>query len=132
MTWRRILLVLGVIALVAQCVGLYSPSGPPSTPGMPSDKIGHLIGFVAPAALFVAARVDWRLVAALSVAQAVISELVQGFLLPDRTGDLADLLTDLAGTVVGVLLGLLARRWVPVTAGGPAERPAEGTGDLDA
>jgi len=114
---RRILLILGVVALLVQFYGLYSPSGPPSTPGMPSDKIEHLLGFAVPVALFIAARVDWRLVAGLAVLQAIASELVQGLLLSDRSGDLWDIVADLTGTAIGCVVGWFARRFT-------ADRPS--------
>lgn len=124
MTWRRILLVLGAMAVVAQCYGLYSPSGPPSTPGLPLDKIGHLLGFAVPAALFVAARVDWRIVAGLATLQAVASELVQGLLFVDRSGDVWDVMADLAGLGLGCGIGWFVQRRADRTEGLRRSRPA--------
>ena len=40
-------------------------------------------------------------------AHAVVSELVQHWLLPHRSGDAADVLADLAGVALGVLAGRL-------------------------
>lgn len=94
-------LLLGGIALVVQCIGLYGPPGPAAPPGIPLDKVNHLIGFAVPVALFLLAGVDRRLVIGLAVLQAVVSEVVQGLLLPERAGDPWDLLADAVGILAG-------------------------------
>jgi len=95
------LIVLGIVAVVVQCIGLYGPPGPPAAPGLPVDKVEHLLGFAVPVGLFVAARVNPWWVLGLAVGQAVTSEVVQGLLLPDRSGDPLDLLADLVGIALG-------------------------------
>ena len=93
--------MLGAAALVVQCIGLYGPPGPPSPSGVPLDKINHIVGFAVPVALFLLARVDWRIVIGLAVVQAILSELVQGLLLADRSGDPLDLVADVVGIGLG-------------------------------
>ncbi|HIT74556.1 MAG TPA: VanZ family protein [Candidatus Avipropionibacterium avicola] len=108
--WRWTLLALGIAAFIVQCYGLYGPPGPPSDSTLPIDKIAHLGGFAVPVALFVGARVSIGWVCGLAVVQAVASELVQWRFLPQRSGDPLDLLADLLGIGIGVLVGLLLRR----------------------
>lgn len=120
MNARGVLLLLGAGAFVVQCVGLYGPPGPPSPSGIPLDKINHVIGFAVPVALFTLARVDWRIIAAAALAQAAASEIVQGMLLPERSGDPLDLLAD----VVGIGLGFgAAAAWIRSRSGPSSGRP---------
>ncbi|MFW6600516.1 VanZ family protein [Propionibacteriaceae bacterium Y2011] len=110
MTWRRLLILLGIVATIVQCYGLYGPAGTPSAPGLPLDKVAHVLGFALPVGLFVAARIDWRWVAAVAVGQALVSEFVQGALLSERTADPLDLLADVIGIVLGVAGGRVSAR----------------------
>ncbi len=109
------LIGLSVVAIAVQCYGLYRPVGPPQPDWLPyADKIAHLLGFAVPVALVLLsvawfARVPSRPVMIAVVAafagQAVLSELVQAYLLPNRAGDLADLVADGLGIGLGVLVG---------------------------
>jgi VanZ family protein len=47
---------------------------------------------------------------AVFVGQAVLSEVVQWQLLPNRSGDVVDVVADLTGVALGVLVGLALRR----------------------
>ena len=97
-------------ALAVHVVVLYSPS----TPGVPlfphADKVIHATVFAVP--VWAALRLGMRrwVVVAVAAAHAPVSELVQAVVLRDRTGDVLDVLADLAGVVIGVLLAGGRRR----------------------
>lgn len=75
-----------------------------------SDKVVHLFVFAVPTfAVGWAWRRIWP-VALVFGAHAVVSELVQGFLLPGRSGDPWDAVVDLAGVGVAVAALLVVRR----------------------
>jgi VanZ family protein len=103
-----------LLAVGLQCYGLYRPEGPPQPEWLPNaDKIGHLLGFALPLVLvlLVVARYAGGVsraallgVVGCFVAQAVASELVQGAFYPDRSGDVADLVADLVGIGVGLVI----------------------------
>ena len=78
-------------------------------PGL--DKVGHLLAFALPAA--VAGWLGARRVLVLLVVHALVSEPLQGWLIPTRQPDPLDALADLAG----ILLGLLVARSVRGAAG---------------
>ncbi len=120
---------LALLAILAQCYGLYRPGGPPQPwlfPG--SDKVLHLIGFAAPVALVLqagrrpsaveqlsgSARPSRRFtvtVLALFGVHAVVSELVQGAFYTWRDGDPLDIVADLTGVALGWgVLRLIHRR----------------------
>lgn len=92
-----------VAVLLAQSWTLYSPDLPVvdgglNIPGI--DKIGHFAMFaVVTLALLRVLPVGWALAA--MAAQLVLSEWVQGALLPHRSAEWGDLLADLLGVVVG-------------------------------
>jgi hypothetical protein len=82
--WRW---ALGV-ALAVQLIALYAPRAPavPHINGF--DKVIHIVIFAAPAlaALIVGIRAPWAL--GILAVHAPISELIQHFALPHRSGDL--------------------------------------------
>ena len=90
--------VLG-LAVAVQLVVLYWPRSP-STGGLPIDKLVHaaIFGVV----LWAAARAGLppRPVAVLLAVHAVVSELIQHYLLAGRSGDPGDAIADLAGVVI--------------------------------
>ena len=101
-----------VAAVLVQLVVLYAPSGPGVGPFPQSDKVVHVVVFLVPVTLAVLVTRRPRPVAALFLAHAVLSELVQGTVLPQRSGDPFDALADAVGVGLGVLLGIrLLRRW---------------------
>lgn len=106
----RALVAIGLVAVVVQSVGLYGPPGPGTGSALPLDKVAHLFSFAIAVALFVAAGIRWWLVVGLAVVQAVVSEVVQGLYLSQRSGDVLDLAADGAGIVVGLGFGLLIGR----------------------
>lgn len=109
-TWaRRALWAAFALALALQLVVLYLPSTP-AGPGIPGfDKLVHAGIFLLPAALGVllGLRIGWLVV--VLAAHAVASELVQLTLLPERAGDVWDVVADLIGIALGVVVGLIAR-----------------------
>ena len=95
------------VAVLLSLVVLFAPSadGTPTFPG--ADKLVHLLLFA-----LLAGTTRWRFGPALAglvivAAYAVVSELIQGFALPGRSGDPPDVVADLAGVAAG---WLLARR----------------------
>jgi hypothetical protein len=96
--WRP----LFVLVVAAHLAVLYWPRTP-STGGLPVDKVVHaaVFGIV----LWVAAKAGlwvWP-VAGLLAAHAVVSELIQHYLLAGRSGDPADSVADLVGVVIVTL-----------------------------
>lgn len=106
-----------VATVVLQFVVLYAPRAP-STGGIPYlDKVVHLTVFALVGFTAVLAGVPARLAVALLLAHAVVSELLQHFVLPHRSGDPRDAVADALGTAVGVAAGLLLARRTPASAG---------------
>lgn len=111
---RSIWLPPALMALLVQCVSLYGPAAGPGVIALPgSDKVAHVLMFAVPAALLVLAGVRRQLVAVGLVGQAVVSELVQGWVLADRTGDPLDALADLVGLALGLLVTARSGRPAP-------------------
>ena len=74
------------------------------------DKLTHVLLFGVPVlAAVLALRRPWLVVALLTL-HAPLSEWAQSALLPDRSGDPADVAADAVGVMLGVTGGLLARR----------------------
>jgi hypothetical protein len=93
-------LALG-LALAVQLIVLYFPAGVagPEINGL--DKVVHVCVFLGPAlaALMMGIRARWAL--GILVLHAPISELIQAVGLPQRDGDVFDVLADLTGIVLG-------------------------------
>ncbi len=104
-TWPWV--AFAVVAVVGQCVALYLPDPGPVTAGFDFpgfDKVVHLAIFAVPTfALLRVVPPRWVVLVAM-LAQAVASELIQGTLLPHRSGDPLDAAADLGGIVVGLAL----------------------------
>jgi hypothetical protein len=97
-----------VVSVVVQLVVLYVPRAP-STGALPVDKVVHATIFGA--VLFTGVRLGlpvWPLASGLAV-HAVVSELIQHFLLANRSGDPLDVVADLTGVLIVILV--LRRRW---------------------
>ncbi|PKW27113.1 VanZ family protein [Phycicoccus duodecadis] len=107
---RRILLGALVLAVLVQFVVLYAPRAPGVEPFPNADKVVHLLLFLVPTLLGLAAGLAPRAVVGLLAAHAVVSEVVQGALLPHRSSDPLDVLADLTGVALAVLLWWLVRR----------------------
>jgi VanZ family protein len=102
---------LFAVAVIANLLLLYWPRAP-GTGGVPHlDKAVHFVSFAFVTWTGVRAGIAIRsLVAVLSV-HAIASELIQGALLPGRSGDAADVLADLAGVAcVGLAAGAASWR----------------------
>jgi hypothetical protein len=97
--WRW---ALGV-AMAVQLMVLYAPSAPAGPHVNGFDKVVHLSIFAASvfAALMVGIRARWALV--VLALHAPISELIQHFVLPLRSGDVFDAIADLGGVLLGGL-----------------------------
>jgi hypothetical protein len=102
---RGLIVTAFVGAVVAQCVLLYLPGAHGPSTGLPLDKVVHFTVFALVAALGIWARipVTWLVIGL--VGQAVVSELVQQYLLADRGGEVGDVVADLLGVAAGVLAG---------------------------
>jgi hypothetical protein len=97
--------VLLAVTVAVQLVVLYAPQAPatPSTPGI--DKVVHAAVFGAVAWAAVRCGFPARWVAAVLVAHAALSEVVQHLLLAQRSGDPLDALADTIGVALGLALG---------------------------
>lgn len=104
--WRW---ALGV-AVAVQLIALYAPRAPAGPQVNGFDKVIHLSIFAAPAllALIVGIRARWAL--GVLAVHAPISELIQHFALPHRSGDVFDALADLSGVLLGGLAYLVWNR----------------------
>ena len=92
-------------AVVVNLLLLYWPSAVGGE-GFPYlDKAVHVLTFAAIAATGLWAGVPLRWLAPVLALHAVLSEIVQDRLLSGRSGDIADVLADLAGILVGALAG---------------------------
>lgn len=114
---RRTRLLVGLsasVAVVLQGCVLYWPVVTVEGPVSWTDKVVHVLVFAVPTYLVGAAlrRVVW--VGAVSLVHAPVSELIQYFFLPGRSGDLWDAVVDVIGVALaaGLLLVRVRReRW---------------------
>lgn len=116
---RRLLTTLAALAIVVHLLALYLPGSPePTFDVSGADKAVHVLLFAVP--VWLLGRLTGRiwLVAGVFAGHAVVSELVQLWFVPYRSGDPLDLLADLVG--IGAAVALLTRR---ERAGRPATRP---------
>lgn len=99
---RRVALV---VAVVVQLAVLYWPRTPDvgGVPGL--DLVVHLLVFGAVASTGRRAGVPVVPLLLALVAHAVLSEVVQGYLLAERSGDRRDVVADVVGAAAGLLLG---------------------------
>ncbi len=104
----RLWWTLLVGAVLVQCVVLYAPSGPGTSPFPDADKVVHVLVFLVPVAVALGVGVARWAVVTLFAGHAVVSELVQASLLPGRSGDWRDVVADLVGIGLGVAVWWLA------------------------
>jgi hypothetical protein len=84
---------------------LYIPRSPGvPVEGLPLDKLVHLAVFAVPTYLLIAAGLPRTVVVVVMLGQAVGSEVVQAMALTQRSGDVGDVLADLVGIGVGLML----------------------------
>ncbi|QGN59303.1 VanZ family protein [Nostocoides sp. HKS02] len=100
--------------MVLQVAALYWPRIDVQGPVTWTDKVVHVLLFLVPTVLGLLAglRPTW-VVVGLAV-HAPVSELVQHFFLPHRSGDIWDAVADLTGVLLGVGMVLVRgtrRRW---------------------
>jgi VanZ family protein len=94
-----------VAACLLHLYGVYSPSQAGPDIGLPlADKVAHLFLFGSVAFLGLKAAVPARWLLVALVGNALLSELVQHFVLPQRSGDPFDSVADLLGVAVGAWL----------------------------
>ncbi|HET6989275.1 MAG TPA: VanZ family protein [Kribbella sp.] len=99
--WR----IAFVAAVALQLYGVYAPREAGPHIGIPGvDKIAHLFLFASVAFLGLKVGLPARWLLAALVANAIVSELVQYWLLPQRDGDPFDVLADLTGVALGAWL----------------------------
>ena len=97
--WRA----LFVLAIVVQLVVLYAPRG--TGGGIPYlDKVVHVAIFAAVVWAGRRVGVPGLWLAAIFLAHAVVSEVVQAALLPGRSGSVTDVLADVVGVALGLAL----------------------------
>lgn len=113
-------IAVSALAVALHGYALYRPTAPAQVRWLPhADKLGHLLVFAVPVAL-VLLTIGWfagtltpiatTLVVLAFALSALGSEAVQAIAYPERTGDVADVIADAAGIVLGVLAARLVRR----------------------
>lgn len=109
--WLRALLVVGlVLAVLAQLKILYTPTVGGVPPFPHADKVVHAAVFALPV-ICAALSGGWLTSAALvGLVHAPVSELVQHAWVPGRTGDPWDVVADVVGVGLAVLVVLVVRR----------------------
>ena len=98
------------LACLIHLYGLYAPRQAADVQIPYSDKVFHLLLFASVAFLGLKVGVPSRWLLGFLVANAVVSELIQHFLLPHRSGDPFDSMADLAGVALGAWLGFRTAR----------------------
>jgi VanZ family protein len=100
-----------LLACLIHLYGLYSPRQAGPDTGIPQiDKVAHVLLFGSVAFLGLRVGLPARWLFSVLAANAVVSELVQHFLLPHRSGDPFDSLADLIGVALGAWLGFRVLR----------------------
>lgn len=108
---RDLVGVAAVLAVVFQLCVLYWPVVSVEGPVSWSDKVVHVLVFAVPTYLVGWALRRVGLVVAIFLVHAPLSELVQHFLLPGRSGDVWDAVVDVIGVALAAgLLLVRARR----------------------
>lgn len=102
---RRVWPIAFGVACVVNLLALYTPRTAPGS-GIPyADKVVHLLLFAAVAYTGTKIRLPLGWLAGVLVLNAAVSELVQHYWLPQRSGDVFDALTDVVGVALGAWLG---------------------------
>jgi len=107
---RRWSSVPAIVAVLFQLGVLYAPSGAGSAPFPNFDKLVHCAVFALPVFFAVLARLPMTPVIAILAVHAPVSELIQGTLLPNRSGDPWDVVADLVGVTLGATAAHFALR----------------------
>ncbi|GAA2025274.1 hypothetical protein GCM10009740_13630 [Terrabacter terrae] len=101
-----------VVAVVAQLLALYWPVVTVEGPVTWTDKVVHVLVFAVPTYAVGRAVGSVRTAVLVFALHAPVSELVQHFALPGRTGDVWDAVVDLVGVALAAAL-LVVRRPSP-------------------
>ncbi len=103
---RSAFVIAAVVALLVQLIAIYSPGSPEGNGVFGADKLVHVVLFAVPSALAVlgGGRLA-RWVPLLLLGHAVVSELVQAWWIPSRSGDVYDVLADVVGVALGCAIG---------------------------
>ncbi len=102
------IVLTGITALVIAALTLMPPPETDLPPG--PDKLYHLAAFVFLALPLAIIRPRWNLwMFVLFTAFGAAIEIVQPYV--GRSRELADLLADMAGIAIGMVAGLVIRRW---------------------
>jgi len=105
--WR----IAFIAAVALQLYGVYAPREAGPHLGIPGiDKVAHIFLFASVAFLGLKIGLPARWLLGALVANAIVSELVQYWLLPQRDGDPFDALADLAGVALGAWTAVKLRR----------------------
>jgi VanZ family protein len=110
----RGVLAFAVVAVVVQLVALYWPVVTVEGPVSWTDKVVHLLLFAVPTYAVGRALGSVRVAVLVFAIHAPLSELVQHYALPGRTGDVWDAVVDLLGVALGaaaLVVGRRLRRW---------------------
>ena len=103
-------LLPAAVALLVQLAVVYAPSagGAPAVPHL--DKLVHASVFALPVLFGLLARLPLVPVVAVMALHAPVSEVVQGTLLSQRSGDPWDAVADLVGVVLGAVVATVVLR----------------------
>lgn len=110
----RLVVGVALAVVVVQLLVLYWPVVTVEGPVSWTDKVVHLLVFAVPTYAVGRALGSVRLAVLLFAIHAPVSELVQHFLLPGRSGDVWDAVLDLVGVALGaaaLVVGARLRRW---------------------
>ena len=110
----RVARAAAAVAVLAQLLVLYWPVVTVEGPIAWTDKVVHPLVFAVPTYGVGRALGSVRIAVVLFAIHAPVSELVQHFLLPGRSGDVWDAVLDLVGVGLGALalvVGARLRRW---------------------
>ena len=107
-------MAFAVVAVVAQLLVLYWPVVTVEGPVSWTDKVVHLVAFAVPTYAVGRALRSVRAAVVIFAVHAPLSELVQHYAMPGRTGDVWDAAIDLVGVALGaaaLVVGARSRRW---------------------
>jgi hypothetical protein len=110
----RLVVGVALAVVVVQLLVLYWPVVTVEGPVSWTDKVVHLLVFAVPTYAVGRALGSVRVAVLLFAIHAPVSELVQHFLLPGRSGDVWDAVLDLVGVALGaaaLVVGARLRRW---------------------
>ncbi|MEO6412486.1 MAG: VanZ family protein [Pedococcus sp.] len=105
----RAAVVVFAVLLAAHLAALYWPRVDVQGPVTWTDKVVHVLLFLAPTVAGLLADLRPAYVVGLLALHAPVSELVQHYLLPNRSGDPWDAVADLSGVVLGVTSVVVGR-----------------------